>query len=90
MSKAQLIRLIQEMEISGFEYDEEANCLYLHTNNDSKVAKTLEMTERINLDIDAKSDIVGIEVLDIEPEDLTFENFVITLSRIKRSIVQHT
>lgn len=44
-------------------YDRVADAVYL-TVHRSKIAKTLEIKDRLNVDVDASGNIVGIEILE--------------------------
>ena len=48
------------------EYDREADALYVHlSEKPKKVAKSREVEDGIILDLDAKRQLLGIEVLDV-------------------------
>ena len=51
-----------------FEYDREANALYLYFREipDGAVARTVELAEGVYLDADAEGRTLGVEFLDLE------------------------
>lgn len=46
-----------------FEYDKLVDALYLRLTH-GKVAKTVRLKDRLNVDVDKKGNILGIEILD--------------------------
>ena len=44
-------------------YDEEADAAYIYVDEYAKVDKTVQLNEEINVDLDSKKRIVGIEIL---------------------------
>lgn len=48
------------------EYDREADAIYVHlTEKQQKVSKSREIEDGVILDLDAKRQVLGIEVLDV-------------------------
>lgn len=46
------------------QYDKKANALYIYLSS-KKIVRTACVSENMNIDLDAKGSIVGIEILDI-------------------------
>jgi len=64
------------------EYDKEADAIYICLQ-DKEVAKTVEISDSVNVDLDENEDFIGIEVIDAtqryslsEIFNLSMENFV--------------
>lgn len=54
-------------------YDQLADAIYL-TVHKGTVAKTLEFNERMNVDVDAAGNILGIELLEASAQDQFVKN----------------
>ena len=54
-------------------YDQVADAVYLSVHR-AKVAKTLEMNDRLNVDVDASGNIIGIEILEASNQAKLVEN----------------
>lgn len=54
-------------------YDKVADAVYVNVSK-SKVAKTMEMSDRLNVDVDVAGNIVGIEILDASNQAQLVEN----------------
>ncbi len=54
-------------------YDKVADAVYFSVNR-VKIAKTLEMNDRLNVDMDATGNIVGIEILEASNQKKLIEN----------------
>ncbi len=59
------------------EYDKKADALYIYLSN-KKIARTIPVNENINIDVDRKEKIVGVEVLDV--------SFQISKETIQKSV----
>jgi uncharacterized protein YuzE len=51
-----------QKQIQRLSIDAENQCLYIHITS-NKIKKTLEFNDDINIDIDAKGNVVGIEII---------------------------
>jgi uncharacterized protein YuzE len=51
--------------VALYTYDEEADALYvlLAPEPDAAIAKTVELNDRLHVDVDDEGDVVGIEIL---------------------------
>ena len=45
------------------EYDKEVNAVYIYLQQ-KEVAKTIELSETVNVDLDEEGKLIGVEVLD--------------------------
>ena len=54
-------------------YDRVADAVYL-TVHRAKVAKTLEMDDVLNVDVDSDGKIIGIEILDVSNQQSLVDN----------------
>ncbi|MFT5208151.1 MAG: hypothetical protein ACI9CF_001920 [Candidatus Omnitrophota bacterium] len=90
MSKVQIEKFWREVGLTGIQYDPEAAALYLNTHNKNKIKKTIQHTTKINIDVDSKSDIVGVEILDISPKQVNLNSIHETLLLIKLQLLQRT
>lgn len=54
-------------------YDTLADAVYLKVGT-GKVSKTLEMQDRLNIDLDSKGRILGIEILEASHQEQLVEN----------------
>ena len=61
--------------MARFEYDREANALYLYLREipDGAVARTVELAEGVYLDADAEGRTLGVEFLDLSDFDRWLE-----------------
>lgn len=54
-------------------YDRVADAVYVNVGT-GKIAKTMEMNDRLNVDMDVSGNIVGIEILDASNQTQLVEN----------------
>ncbi len=54
-------------------YDKVADAVYVNVSS-KKVAKTIEMSNRLNVDVDMAGNIVGIEILDASNQEQLVAN----------------
>ena len=72
------------------EYDREADAVYIYLQ-EKEVAKTLEVCEGVNIDLDNQGKLVGFEILDATQRyslkdifDLSTENFILDEAILNR------
>ena len=72
------------------EYDREADAVYIYLQ-EKEVAKTVEVCEGVNMDLDNQGKLVGFEILDATQRyslkdifDLSTENFILDEAILNR------
>jgi uncharacterized protein YuzE len=68
-------------------FDKEANAAYIYVVEDeeTKVGKTIQCTESINLDLGLQGKLIGVEILDATL--LLPKNMILDASRIDKPMV---
>jgi uncharacterized protein YuzE len=72
------------------EYDREVDALYIYLQQ-KEVAKTVELTDGVNIDLDERGKLIGIEIIDATQEyslsdifNLSTENLVLDEKDLRR------